>query len=53
MDESFESKVTRFYLEASKSDDDEAIRSTCEKFNIDEDQLNYIIMVDFVDTHMT
>lgn len=40
---SFEDRVVSFYFSC---EDDDAEKQTCEKFDIDEDTLNYILMCD-------
>jgi len=43
-----EKDIVEFYL--SLVDSDDAEDQTCNKFDIDEDTLNYILMCDFVET---
>lgn len=44
-----EQKVLDFYFKNIDNEDVDAI--TCDEFGISEEELNYILMADFVDAH--
>lgn len=46
----FEKQIVEFYLK--HSDDEDIDRRTCRKFGIDEQTLNYLLMVDLHESGM-